>query len=179
MLDLLVDTPLNPEQHDYVDTMHHSAEGLLCIINDILGIFSSTCFLLNTQHLTPHTDFSKIEAGKLQLQNEPFNPESAIEVVCEILYIMAVTKNIELVFLVHPGVPPILHGDSLRLRQVLMNLVGTWNTQRRSHSTHHPSHCLIIIELVAFSTSFLPLILFRKCYQVHSIRGGCRGVLAD
>lgn len=43
MLDLLTDTPLNPEQHDYVDTMHHSAEGLLCIINDILGnIFFSS-----------------------------------------------------------------------------------------------------------------------------------------
>lgn len=38
MLDLLTDTALNPEQHDYVDTMHHSAEGLLCIINDILGM---------------------------------------------------------------------------------------------------------------------------------------------
>jgi two-component system sensor histidine kinase/response regulator len=71
-------------------------------------------------------DFSKIEAGKLQLQNEQFNPESAIEVVCEILSIMAVTKDIELVFLVHPGVPPLLHGDPLRLRQVLMNLVGMY-----------------------------------------------------
>lgn len=69
-------------------------------------------------------DFSKIEAGKLQLQNELFSAETAIEVVCEILSVMAATKDIELVFLVHPGVPAKLYGDSLRLRQVLMNLVG-------------------------------------------------------
>jgi signal transduction histidine kinase len=56
MLDLLVDTPLNPEQHDYVDTMHHSAEGLLCIINDILGISCSHTNALQTKILQNGSD---------------------------------------------------------------------------------------------------------------------------
>jgi signal transduction histidine kinase/HPt (histidine-containing phosphotransfer) domain-containing protein len=103
MVSLLLDTPLNPEQRSYLDTIHTSSESLLSIINDIL-------------------DFSKIESGKLELDPRPFDLGACIEETFDLLSAKAAEKTLDLVYQVDDGIPPIVNGDSLRLRQVLANL---------------------------------------------------------
>ena len=106
MADLLIDTPLNAEQRDYVDTLRRSGEALLTIINDIL-------------------DFSKIEAGKLELDDSTdFSPRLVVEEVIELLSTAARAKAIEVTGMVANEVPEMLRGDAGRVRQILMNLLG-------------------------------------------------------
>ena len=105
MLSLLLDTPLDAEQHRYAETARTSAEALLVVVNDIL-------------------DFSKIEARKLELETIDFDLRPPIEDVADLLAEKAHAKGIELACHVHPGVPVFLRGDPTRLRQVVMNLVG-------------------------------------------------------
>jgi two-component system, sensor histidine kinase and response regulator len=105
MIDLLLDTELNPEQRDFADVVKSSAESLLTIINDIL-------------------DFSKIEAGKLSLESIPFDLAEIVEPAMKSLALPAHRKGLELNCLIAPDVPPALLGDPNRLRQVLVNLLG-------------------------------------------------------
>ncbi len=102
---LMIETQLNDEQRDYINTVRISAEALLTIINDIL-------------------DFSKIEAGKLDLEEIDVDIRELVGVALELLSERAQTKNLELAALVHHDVPHILRGDPHRLRQVLINLIG-------------------------------------------------------
>jgi PAS domain S-box-containing protein len=105
MTELLLDTELLPEQKGFLENVNSSADVLLSLINDIL-------------------DFSKIEAGKLELDNRPFKPRQLAEEVVGTLKILAEQKGIELRLAVvnDDGCYPL--GDSLRIRQVLLNLVG-------------------------------------------------------
>ena len=103
MVSLLLETPLNPDQRSYLDTIHASSESLLNIINDIL-------------------DFSKIESGKMELDSRPFNLSTCIEETLDLLAAKAVEKKLDLVYQIDGGIPAIVKGDSLRLRQVLANL---------------------------------------------------------
>ncbi len=105
MVDLLLDTELNPEQRDYAETVQSSAEALLTVIGDIL-------------------DFSKVEAKKLEFENIDFDLRLTLEDMMAILAIKAHEKGVELAVLVEPDVPSALCGDPGRLRQVLTNLVG-------------------------------------------------------
>ena len=105
MTGLLLDTTLTPEQRKMTQTVQISGESLLTIINDIL-------------------DFSKIESGKLELENIPFDVQSCVEEVLELLAERANAKNLELTSWVFPNVTTDLLGDPGRFRQVLMNLVG-------------------------------------------------------
>ncbi len=105
MNELLLDSPLNEQQRGYADIVKSSAESLLELINDIL-------------------DFSKIEAGKLRLERIDFNPFKTVEEVVGLLSGPAHKRGLELVCWIAPGIPPILHGDPTRLRQVLTNLIG-------------------------------------------------------
>ncbi len=105
MTDMLRDTRLNPEQREYVDTIHHSTDSLLSIINDIL-------------------DFSKMEAGKLSLEVIDFDLRDAVETTVEILAERAHKKEIELACSFQAGLPGRLRGDPVRLRQVLTNLAS-------------------------------------------------------
>ncbi len=105
MSTLLLETPLNEEQRDYAETALQSAESLLSLIEDIL-------------------DFSKIEANKLEISNEPFNVRENAGGVVKMFAHRAVSKNIGLKASVSEDVPEILLGDPLRIRQVLVNLVG-------------------------------------------------------
>jgi CheY-like chemotaxis protein len=105
MLELALDTPLTPEQQDYLQTSLHSAEALLVLINDIL-------------------DFSKIEAGRLELEYIDFELRTTIEDVAYALAKRAEEKGLELVCLIHPDLTSDLNGDPARVRQVLVNLVG-------------------------------------------------------
>ena len=103
MSSLMLDTPLNAEQMDWVRTIKFSADSLLALINDIL-------------------DFSKIEAGKLDFEELPFDLRLTVEEVSEMLALKAEEKELEFAFYIHPDVPALLLGDPGRLRQVLMNL---------------------------------------------------------
>src|SRR4051812_18114308 len=105
MTELVLDTPLAPEQRNYLNLVKQSAESLLEVINDIL-------------------DFSKIEAGKLQLDPVPFQLRDSLGDTLKTLALRAQQKDLELAFHVHPDVPDALVGDPMRLRQVVVNLVG-------------------------------------------------------
>ena len=105
MTDLLLDTELNPEQLEYASLAKSSAESLLTIINDIL-------------------DFSKIEAGRLELESIQFNLRESLAPTFKTLAIRAHQKGLELTCDIHPEVPEQLVGDSGRLKQVIINLVG-------------------------------------------------------
>lgn len=105
MTDLLLDTPLNPEQLDFTGIVRDSANALLTIINDIL-------------------DFSKIEAGKLDIEITDFSPLQVVEGTVELLVAKAREKNLALMSFVDPSLPQRLRGDPTRLRQVLLNLIS-------------------------------------------------------
>ncbi len=102
---LLLDTPLNYEQRDFLETIRVSSDGLLSIINNIL-------------------DFSKIEAGKLELEMVPFNLRECVEDALDLNVTDASKKGLELAYLVDDQIPEMLVGDVMRLRQVLVNLLS-------------------------------------------------------
>ena len=105
MLQLLDDTELSEEQQDYLDTIKSSGQLLLKIINDIL-------------------DLSKIEAGKVELTPVPFNIFNLVKDLERLFYSKLIEKNVELVVDVSPEIPNLLIGDSLYIKQVLVNLMG-------------------------------------------------------
>jgi PAS domain S-box-containing protein len=105
MADLLLDTPLTPEQLTYAKAAKTSGETLLSLIEEIL-------------------DFSKIEAGKLDLDARPFALSALVEEVTELLAPRAQAKGIEIASYVDERLPDLVVGDSARLRQVLLNLAG-------------------------------------------------------
>ncbi len=105
MADLLLDTPLTPEQLTYARAAKTSGETLLSLIEEIL-------------------DFSKIEAGKLDLEARPFTLSELVEEITELLAPRAQAKGIEIASYVDERLPDRVVGDSARLRQVLLNLAG-------------------------------------------------------
>ncbi|MED5619902.1 response regulator [Ideonella sp. BN130291] len=105
MTELLLGTPLTDKQRRFAQAVYRSGESLLEIINDIL-------------------DFSKIEAGKLELAPCDFALRDVVEDTLELLAPRAHEKRVELGFREQPGLPAMVHGDPLRLRQVLTNLVA-------------------------------------------------------
>ena len=105
MTDLALDTQLTPEQREYLETVKTSSDSLLTVINDIL-------------------DFSKIEAGKIDLEAVDFNLRDCLELTLKTVAVRADEKGLELLCEVAPEVPELVRGDSTRLRQVVMNLVG-------------------------------------------------------
>ena len=105
MIELSLDSPLNPEQREYLLLGKASGESLLAIINDIL-------------------DFSKVESGKLELERIEFNLYNSVGETMKALARKAHEKDLELAYDVAPDVPSELLGDPGRLRQVLVNLVG-------------------------------------------------------
>jgi PAS domain S-box-containing protein len=102
---LVLDTPLNKEQRQYLDGVMLSAEALLKIINDIL-------------------DFSKIEAGRLELESADFDLRETMANTMQTLAVRAHQKGLELLYDVRAETPDALVGDPARLWQVLVNLVG-------------------------------------------------------
>ncbi|KAF9183564.1 hypothetical protein BGZ50_004147 [Haplosporangium sp. Z 11] len=105
MINFLITTDLTSEQLDYVHTVQQSADALLHVINDIL-------------------DLSKVEAGMMKLEMEPFSVHAMIEGANELLSTLAIQKSLELGFLVEDEVPEVVIGDRVRLRQVLINIIG-------------------------------------------------------
>ena len=105
MSSLLMETSLTHEQQGYVETIHSSSDSLLTIINDIL-------------------DFSKIESGKFEIESIPFDLAMCVGDAVDLLASRAAEKKIELAYQIEDEIPARLMGDSVRLRQVLVNLVG-------------------------------------------------------
>jgi signal transduction histidine kinase/DNA-binding response OmpR family regulator len=105
MASLLSETKLTDEQREYTETISNCGESLLGVINDIL-------------------DYSKIESGKMELEQKDFDLRSCIEEVLDIFASKASKTGLDLVYEIEYNVPSKLIGDTLRLRQVLINLIS-------------------------------------------------------
>lgn len=105
LTELALATRITREQREYLNAIQSSADALLTLINDLL-------------------DFSKIEARKLQLDRIEFNLRDALEDTMRVLAPRSHQKGLELACHIHPDVPDSLLGDPLRLRQIVLNLVG-------------------------------------------------------
>jgi len=105
MLDVLLETRLSEEQADFVETARASAGTLLEILRDIL-------------------DFSKIEAGRMELDPVPISVAALVEETVRPLGVVAARMGVELRRTTEENVPPVLIGDPVRIRQVLLNLVS-------------------------------------------------------
>ncbi len=105
MAELLSHTRLSGEQREYLSMIQQSADSLLRILNDIL-------------------DFSKIEAGRLELESVAFRLRDCVGKAVQSLTLRAAAKEIELACRIAPDLPDGLRGDPVRLRQILINLVG-------------------------------------------------------
>ncbi len=102
---LLLETALNAQQRQYIEIIRSSGESLLAIINDIL-------------------DISKIEAGMLSLEPGNFNLHMLVSEITDLLGPRSHEKGIELILRYLPGTPEFIVGDSGRIRQILINLIG-------------------------------------------------------
>ena len=105
MTELVLDTPLKQDQRDYLKMVHESGESLLSVINDIL-------------------DFSKIEAGKLDLVATSFDIRETLGNMLRPMQLRAGGKGVKLTSNIAADVPAVVDGDSDRLRQVVVNLIG-------------------------------------------------------
>ncbi|RUR76223.1 GAF domain-containing protein [Chlorogloeopsis fritschii PCC 9212] len=105
MTGLMLETPLNEEQRDFMKTIRISGDALLSLINEIL-------------------DLSKLESGEMALETLNFDLSICVEEVLDLLAPQAHKKGLEIAALVYPNVPTHLQGDASRLRQILMNLIG-------------------------------------------------------
>ncbi|MEM9088806.1 MAG: response regulator [Cyanobacteria bacterium P01_F01_bin.53] len=129
MTGLLLDTPLNSEQRNFVTTVRNSGDALLTLINDIL-------------------DFSKIESGQLELEEHPFELRTSIEEAFDLISTKAAEKQLELAYQVDPTIPNTLIGDVTRLRQIIVNLLS--NAVKFTHegeivvTVTSPSHADIV-----------------------------------
>ncbi|MCF0057098.1 hybrid sensor histidine kinase/response regulator [Dyadobacter sp. CY356] len=102
---LLAETPLNEEQQNFTKSIQDCGENLLTVINDIL-------------------DFSKIESGNMELEEGDFSLRTCIEEVMDLFAPKAAETHLDLIYQIDPDVPSQIIGDSLRLRQILINLVN-------------------------------------------------------
>ena len=102
---LLLNTNIDSEQRDYIETIRSSGDSLLAVISDIL-------------------DFSKIEGGMLELEKEPFDLQKCLEASVNMVSEAAAKKGLSIGFKIEPDVPRRLLGDLTRLKQILVNLLG-------------------------------------------------------
>jgi len=105
MTELALGTNLTPEQKEYLEIVQQASRSLLKLLNDIL-------------------DFSKVDAGKLILESYTFSLLKTIGETAKTMAVQAHSKNIELMYNIEADVPDLLIGDALRLRQIIVNLIG-------------------------------------------------------
>jgi signal transduction histidine kinase/CheY-like chemotaxis protein/tetratricopeptide (TPR) repeat protein len=105
MTELALNTPLTPQQNNYLKTIKQSGDALLTLLNDVL-------------------DLSKVEAGRMEMENIPFNLQEVVEGAVRLMAAAAAKKKLELLCRIAPNVPSCVVGDPNRLRQILVNLVG-------------------------------------------------------
>ncbi|HQU09186.1 MAG TPA: ATP-binding protein, partial [Opitutales bacterium] len=102
---ILLDSPLRDDQHEWVETIRSCGDALLVLINDIL-------------------DYSKIEAGNLELETNPFELAVCLKEVADLMSIKIQDKGLALKVVIGPDTPKVIYGDVNRLRQILLNLLG-------------------------------------------------------
>ncbi|HEY4137870.1 MAG TPA: GAF domain-containing protein [Casimicrobiaceae bacterium] len=105
MSGLLLDTTLDTEQRDYVNTIRESGDALLTIINDVL-------------------DFSKIEAGRMDIEAQPFDLRECVESALDLVTARAAEKDLDMAYVFEGDVPTAIVGDVTRLRQIMLNLLS-------------------------------------------------------
>lgn len=105
MLRVVRDTPLSAEQRSYLKTASDSAESLLLLLNDVL-------------------DFSKIESGRLELENAPFQPGATAQSIADLMLARVRDKGLQFELKLGDNLPGVIIGDSARLRQIIVNLLG-------------------------------------------------------
>ncbi|MCX7098934.1 MAG: response regulator [Methylococcales bacterium] len=105
LTELVLDLDLPPQEHDYLNKIHHSSQALLRLLNDIL-------------------DFSKIEARRMEIEQQEFAVESVLKEVATLFTNEAETNGLDLILDVADDVPKLLVGDAFRTRQILNNLVS-------------------------------------------------------
>jgi PAS domain S-box-containing protein len=105
MTDLVLDTDLDKEQEEYMETIKQSSDSLLCLLNDIL-------------------DFSRVEAGKLELDESELEIETIIDNVIKALTYKQESKDVDISYVISPEVPETLTGDEVRFRQIIINLIS-------------------------------------------------------
>ncbi|GKS66192.1 hypothetical protein YTPLAS72_34960 [Nitrospira sp.] len=137
MAELLEETPLTPDQANYVRRFSRAAASLMELINTIL-------------------DLSKIEAGHMALESVPFDLPQLVDSIADLMTGKTLAKGLELLVLVHPDLPRGVVGDPTRLRQVLTNLVG--NAVKFTESGHvmikiEPAQTQASCQALRFSVS--------------------------
>ena len=105
MVSLVLDTPLNSEQKDYVETIQSSTESLLTILNDIL-------------------EYSKLSSAKIVIEQREFNSRDLIKDIVRTFKNLAENRGLSLESMVDPNIPKLLLGDDHRIRQIISNLIG-------------------------------------------------------
>ncbi|QEC64920.1 response regulator [Mucilaginibacter ginsenosidivorans] len=105
MASLLAETKLNEEQREYTETIINCGDSLMNVINDIL-------------------DFSKIESGKMDIEEEDFDLRQSIEEIMDMFSQKAAEQHLDLIYQVDFNLPRFVIGDSLRLKQVIINLIN-------------------------------------------------------
>ncbi len=103
--EMLQETPLDERQKEFAETLNHSSQALLALINDVL-------------------DFSKIESGRLMIEEYPVCLSDAVERSLEMLAPRAAEKGLELVYSITPATPAVIMSDPVRLQQILLNLLS-------------------------------------------------------
>lgn len=122
MTDVVLGTRVTPEQHRALTIVKNASESLLNLINGVL-------------------DLSKIEAGQFALEIRPFDLRAEVERTVSTLGLTAAEKGLELICRLPPDMPAKMHGDPIRLRQVLMNLLG--NALKFTPSGHVCCSCSV------------------------------------
>jgi PAS domain S-box-containing protein len=137
MTELLLNTALDSEQHEFASTVFTEAHALLRIMNDIL-------------------DFSKIESGKLIIESIEFNLSELVEHVVELMSPAASVKHLPLLTFIAPDVPSMLCGDPHRLKQILLNLIGN-----AIKFTHHGEVAVLITNEMVTQNAFIVRVAVR------------------
>jgi two-component system sensor histidine kinase/response regulator len=153
MANLLLSSPLTAEQRDLAETLCQSGESLLTIINDIL-------------------DFSKIEAGRLVLESIDFALSEHLKLALDLHADLAAAKNLELVMDIADDVPACVRGDPVRVRQVLLNLLG--NAVKFT-----PSGEVVVTVCVAFRRAHTTILRFEVRDTGIGIPSNVQGALFE
>lgn len=127
MASLLSKTDLNPEQEEYTTAIVTSGESLMSVINDVL-------------------DYSKIESGKLELEQHEFELKKCIKDVFSIFSLKIADSDVKLISEIDSKIPDYVIGDSYRLRQILINLVGNGIKFTKAGTVSVKVSCLRIDE---------------------------------
>jgi signal transduction histidine kinase len=127
MASLLAETPLNEEQRTFAESIQTCGEDLLAVINDIL-------------------DFSKIESGNMELEEKDFSLRTCIEEVFDVFALKTANSKLDLVYQIDYDVPAQIIGDSLRLRQILINLISNAIKFTKKGEIYVAVHLLRLLE---------------------------------